>query len=183
MELENIRSNRFRYWQVLLVLILLIPFLLSSNCSTYPEIEEIEIPFEVLRAFISIKEDETFEIVDKCEYDRSKIEIPFDSENLFAVKLKLDNDFEFGKIINCNDSVNIDFQKEIIIGGITSIQGSPVYVYKQTLELKNDTLYYEVGLNRGLNAIPFVGEYMIKVLSKEYAEYPVSFNYHFRYPK
>ncbi|HCT53938.1 MAG TPA: hypothetical protein DF712_15930 [Balneola sp.] len=172
MECYWINNNKYK----LSMLLLIIPFLLNGNCSTNTDVEEGPVPFEILKEYVSYSTNGESESINKCDFDYSNVERPSYSEKLSGIELKIKNSSDFETFIECNDSVSIDFQKEFIIGGLTSLQGNWIYVNDQKLEFKNDTLIYHIGILRGFNAQPSRGIYMIKVQSIKYSEYPISFN-------
>lgn len=162
-----------------LFLILFASLFFNSSCSTDANFDVEPVPFEVLRGIEGVALRGPF--ISKCELNNATL--GFDSqlkENLSDIELKITNTTDFQKFIICEDSINIDFNSEFLLAGRTKRPSSPISFYQQNVVLKKDTLIYFVGFVESFVHLSRKEEYIVKVLSKKYSDYPVSFNVYWK---
>lgn len=157
----------------ILALLFAVSFILGSGCSTDVELEEEPVAFEVLRAVISGSQNE---VSCKFNYDNIEDSDSTSNERLSGLELVIDSQTEFETYISCDDSVSVNIEEEFVLAGMTTPQPTEVWVKEQTVELVNDSLYYRVGIIKTVATRPSSAEYIIKVLSRDYLEYPVVFD-------
>lgn len=159
---------------VLLVIGLLfaIPFILGSGCSTDADLEEGPVPFEVLRGVMSESQN-----VVSCKFNYENIDRDStNQEGLSGVELVIDSQTEFNAYISCDDTVNVNFEKEFVLAGMTTLQPTQIRIKEQVVGLENDSLNYRIGILKTDATTPGSAEYIVKVLSTDYLEYPVVFD-------
>lgn len=154
------------------------PFILGSGCSTETVFEERPVPFEVLRAIPGYSGPGGLQNVVSCKFKYENIEDPdtTSKESLSGLELLIDSQTDFDTYISCDDTVSVNFEEEFVLAGMTTLQPSEVRIKDQTVELVNDSLYFRVGIINTFLAKPGNAEYIIKVLSRNYIEYPVAFD-------
>lgn len=154
-------------------LLLVVPFVLGSGCSTDADFEEGPVPFEVLRGVMSQSQS-----VVRCKFNYENID-DFESSNkdsLSGLELVIDSQTEFNTYISCDDTVSVNFEEVFVLAGMTTSQPTEVRIKEQAVELVNDSLYYHIGLINTYLTRPSGAEYIIKVISRDYLEYPVVFD-------
>lgn len=153
-------------------LLFAIPFMLGSGCSTDADLEEGPVPFEVLRGVMSEPQNEV-----SCKFNYENIDQDLtNKESLSGLELVIDSKSDFDTYISCDNTVNVNFEEEFVLAGMTTPQPTEVWVKEQTVELVNDSLYYRTGILKTDATRPSGAEYIVKVLLKDYLEYPVAFD-------
>lgn len=168
----------------LLALFFFITVFLAIGCNTEAELKgtpvpepgpgEGPVPFEVLRRGPSGTQD-----VITCSF---KSGIPdsnsANQEGLSKLELVIDNQVDFENHISCEDSVIINFEEEFVLAGTSKSQPVWIRLKDLTADLTNDSLFVRIGILNGHSTIPSRAEYIIKVTSRDYANYPVIFDVH-----
>lgn len=167
--------NNYRLKLVFTGLLFTVPLMLGSGCSTDADtkLEEGPVPFEVLRGVMSESQN-----VVSCKFNYENIEASdsTSNESLSGLELVIDSQTEFEAYISCDDTVKVNFEEEFVLAGMTTSQPTEVRIQEQTMELKNDSLYHRVGIVNTFLTRPSGAEYIAKVLSRDYLEYPVVFD-------
>ncbi|MEX0844567.1 MAG: hypothetical protein WD022_04765 [Balneolaceae bacterium] len=171
------KNEPFKQLLFIFVVLFAVPSMIGSGCSTdadlKDDIEDGPVPFEILKGSLS-----PTEYVNLCFLNFENIEDTTTNidEGLSGIELIIDSQTELNTYIICVDTVSINFEQEFLLGGITNWNTTTLRVGDQNLELSNDTLYYQVGIINRIGHSPTRGQYLIKVLSRDYLEYPVVFD-------
>ncbi|MEX0720697.1 MAG: hypothetical protein WD059_08525 [Balneolaceae bacterium] len=160
-----------------LVLLFAMPFLLGSGCSTNADLKEEPVPFKVLRAVFGSQAVGGYQNVVSCKFNYENIDPDSNNkEGLSGLELVIDSQADFDTYISCDDTVSVNFEEEFVLAGMTTPQPTEVWVKEQTVELVNDSLYYRTGILKTDATRPSGADYIVKVLSTDYLEYPVVFD-------
>lgn len=178
MKREGAKPAFHKTWLFVTGLLFAIALMLGSSCSTDADLKEESVPFEILRAVPVFSTSSEQQDIVSCEFNTSIIDMDSvnASENLSRLELVIDNPEDLTTYIICADTITVDFEVEFILAGMTTYQPTQVRIKEQTVELANDSLYYHIGLINTYLTTPSSAEYMVKVLSKNYLEYPVVFD-------
>lgn len=159
-------------------LLFALPFTMGSGCSIDSDLEDGPVPFEVLRAVPGPPSADGQQSVISCGFNLSNIDMDSVNSNqgLSGLELLIDTPQGFTKYLTCADTVEVNFEEEFVLAGMTPTQPHCVSVNKQGLELRNNRLMYKVEILPLECAKPESASYIVKVVSKDYLNYPVSFN-------
>lgn len=132
----------------------------------------VPIEFEVLRKVMT----EPLSIVE-CDF-KNEVELiqSADIVGLSNVELVIKSQAELNAYLTCADSIAIDFSKEYVFAGKSRGHSNQVQIDSIGVEMINGSVFFRVGLlNSYLNS-PSTSEYIVKVNSREYVDYPVVFD-------
>lgn len=175
MKQEEVKKEFNKQKLIVIGLLFVVPFVLNSNCSTNTDtkLEEGPVPIEILREIISASQDVisckfNYENIDDSDYTGNK--------RLSRLELVIDSQAKFNTYIYCDDTVIVNFEEEFVLAGMTTSQPTLISIEEQSMELLNDSLYYRVGIQIGDATQPSAAQYIVKISSKKYLEYPLVFD-------
>ena len=117
-------------------------------------------------------ESVSFTALENCRLQN--IDYNASMDELSGVELIITNQSDYEKYIIFSEQVEINFDEDFVLAGISTWQPQCVYVKEQSLQLLSDTLRYKITIGDMDCAMPERAEYGI-VISKKYVNYPVEF--------
>lgn len=180
---HELKAKSFQVPRItLLALFFAITVFLASSCSTEtelkgapvpePEPEEEPLAFEILRSYMA-----GTQTVGSCTFMHDKIALTsLSNDKLSDLELVIGSEAQFDTLMHCEDTVNIDFNKEFILAGISTLQPNQIRINTQIVELVNDTVFYRIGLLSSPFHAPSRAEYVVKVSPRNHIQYPVIFS-------
>jgi hypothetical protein len=159
---------------IALALLSVLPVVLAVGCTTEAESDKGPVQFEVLRKFMA----EPHEV--KCSFKQGLARDSVGSEGLSNLEKVIKSQAEFDAYISCDDTVSIDFDKEYVLAGISTYQPNQIRIEELALERAKGSLTFRVGLQNSAATSPSRAEYIIKVKSRDYVEYPVVFDVYWK---
>lgn len=177
MKRELLKIEHYKPRFFVIGLLFALPFMLGSGCSTDADLKEGPVPLKVLRAVPGPQAVGGYQSVVGCKFNYESIDLDStNKEKLSGLELVIDSQSDFDTYISCDDTVSVNFEEEFVLAGRTTTQPTEVFIKRQNVELRNDTLYYRVGIVKTFATRPGNAEYIIKVISRDYIDYPPAFD-------
>lgn len=95
-------------------------------------------------------------------------------DSLSGVELIITNQNDYEKYLIFSEQVEVNFDEDFVLAGISTVQPHCVYVKEQSLQLLSNTLQYTVTIGDMDCTMPERAKYGI-VISRNYVDYPVEF--------